>query len=72
MSEADQATVDQTVKGARAAMAGEWGNMSSVYRSARGLRAIDQLVTTRVSGEPWPPLSGLTAPISVRQPSPRA
>src|SRR5271163_5335256 len=33
VSEADQATVDQAVKGAQAAMAGEWGNMSSVYRS---------------------------------------
>ena len=34
VSEASQATVDQAVKGARAAMAGEWGNMSTVDRSA--------------------------------------
>ena len=33
-SKADQATVDQAVKGARAAMAGEWGSMSTVDRSA--------------------------------------
>ena len=49
VSEADQVTVDQTVKGARAAMAGEWGHMSTVDRSALGLQAIDQLVTTRRS-----------------------
>ena len=34
VSEADQATVDQAVKGARAAMASEWGSMSTVDRSA--------------------------------------
>jgi aminomuconate-semialdehyde/2-hydroxymuconate-6-semialdehyde dehydrogenase len=34
LSEADQATVDQAVKGARAAMAGEWGSMSTVDRCA--------------------------------------
>jgi acyl-CoA reductase-like NAD-dependent aldehyde dehydrogenase len=34
VSEADQATVDQAVKGARAAMAGEWGSMSTVDRCA--------------------------------------
>ena len=32
--EADQATVDQAVKGARAAMAAEWRSMSTVDRSA--------------------------------------
>jgi aminomuconate-semialdehyde/2-hydroxymuconate-6-semialdehyde dehydrogenase len=34
VSEADQATVDRAVTGARAAMAGEWGSMSTVDRSA--------------------------------------
>ena len=49
VSEADQGTVDQAVRGARAAMTGEWGHMSTVDRSALGLQAIDQLVTTRRS-----------------------
>jgi acyl-CoA reductase-like NAD-dependent aldehyde dehydrogenase len=34
VSEADPATVDQAVKGARAAMASEWGSVSTVDRSA--------------------------------------
>jgi aminomuconate-semialdehyde/2-hydroxymuconate-6-semialdehyde dehydrogenase len=37
VSEADQATVDQAVKGARAAMAGEWGHMSTVDRFRAGV-----------------------------------
>jgi aminomuconate-semialdehyde/2-hydroxymuconate-6-semialdehyde dehydrogenase len=34
VSEADEATVDRAVKGARAAMTGEWGRMSTVDRAA--------------------------------------
>jgi hypothetical protein len=40
--------------------------------SARSANLIAGDGTKNVSDEPWPPLNGLTAPISVRQPSPKA
>ena len=50
VSEADQATVDQAVKGARAAMAGQWG-----HEHRRSLRAAGRFnsALVLVTGRRW-------------------